>query len=99
MKVLPSMEKFSALGAEARPAPTNAPVKPCVVEMGNPRKLASRTVAPAPPATASTNWGDPTMASGTSPFPEKFRINVCAKNRAVRLPKNVATVAQEMAAR
>ena len=38
----------------AQPAPIRPPTSPCVVETGIPIRVASRTVSPAPSATAAT---------------------------------------------
>src|SRR5882672_9133968 len=96
-KFLPSAAKFTLLVPVTRPAPTSAPVRPCVVEIGKPSRVARMTVVPAPNATARRNSGCAVSASGTSPLPENFFSNDCARKMAAMLPVPVVIVAHEIA--
>ena len=64
-------------------APVRAPTKPWVVETGNPRTVASMTVAPAPNKTASRKSSEVAIASGTIPLPEATALGVFAGIRAI----------------
>src|SRR3989338_8165469 len=93
-KFLPKVEKPKSVPIAINPAPTRAPVKLCVVDIGIPVKVANKTVALAPKATANRNSGVPIKASGTSPFPLKVLTNSVAKKKAATEPANVVIVAQ-----
>src|SRR5687768_5795946 len=95
---VPSVAKFTCVPAAVRPAPTSPPTKPCVVEPGNPVKVANITVNPAPNPTANTNCGDTANVSGTNPLAEKFWSRLSARNNEVIDPANIEIVAQLIAA-
>ena len=76
-----------------------APVKACVVEIGNPVSVARITVSPAPAATARTKYSEPTNWSGTIPLPLNFFSSVCARKIDVIDPAKVVIVAHEIAVR
>src|ERR1041385_4837114 len=80
-----------------RPAPTSAPVRPWVVEIGKPSSVARITVHPAARATAKRNCGWEVRTSGTRPLPENFLRSDCARKIAAMLPAPVVIVAQVMA--
>ena len=52
--------KFTAAPTATIPQPMMAPVNACVVEIGNPVRVARITVRPAPAATARTKYSEPT---------------------------------------
>jgi hypothetical protein len=76
-----------------------APVMPCVVEIGKPRRVARITVVAAPRATARRNCSEPTSVSGTRPLPENFFSKACARKIDAIDPANVVIVAQLIAVR
>jgi hypothetical protein len=96
-KELPKTAKFTWVPTAIKPAPTRAPVKLCVVDMGKPVTVAIITVIAEPIATAVRNSGEIETASGTRPLPEKVFTSVCAKNTEHTEPANVVTVASQMA--
>jgi hypothetical protein len=96
-KADPNTPRLSSSPAATKPPPTNAPVKPCVVEMGKPSSAARITVMPAPVPTASRKIGEAASASGTSPLPEKALMSASAKKTDATQPKNVAIVASVIA--
>src|ERR1700693_3235224 len=91
-KADPSTERFSSDPAAINPAPTSAPVKACVVEIGKPRTVASMTVEAAPAATAVRKFGDADTASGTRPLPENACTSASARNTEQTQPASVASV-------
>ena len=98
-KPLPKDCTLTSLPAATMPLPMIAPVNACVVETGNPVSAAAMTVAPAPSATASRKCSEPTIWSGTRPFPENLVSSFCAKNMETIDPPDVVTVAHAMAMR
>ena len=56
-KVFPSMLKLMPCGEARSPAPTSAPIKECVVDIGKLRYVASSTVAAAAKATDRPKFG------------------------------------------
>src|ERR1700686_5411785 len=90
---LPRAENATSPQAALRPAPTRAPVRACVVEMGMPVKVAINTVKPAPSATARRKVGCRVTSSGTSPLPLKLSTKPCARTNAKKEPARVATAA------
>ncbi len=94
-----SVEKATPVGEQTRPAPTSAPIKAWVVEIGKPKRVASKMVAAAPPPTASMNCGWPTSEASISPLPEKVLISAPASRIAVNDPASVVIVAQPSAIR
>ena len=69
------------------------------VEIGNPVRVATMTVMPAPTATARRKYSEVTSWSGTRPLPENFFKRVWAKNIEQIEPEKVVMVAQRMAVR
>ena len=57
-KELPKTAKLTPVPMATKPAPTRAPVRLCVVEMGKPVTVAIMTVIAEPIATAVRNSGD-----------------------------------------
>ena len=83
----------------ANALPSKAPKRLWVVEMGRPRRVAVKTVNPAPRTTAAMNSGAAISWSGTSPLPVKTVMSSLARKAADRDPRNVVTVAQARAVR
>jgi hypothetical protein len=96
-KELPKTAKLTWVPTATKPAPTSAPVKLCVVDIGKPVTVAIITVIAEPIATAVRNSGEIETASGTKPFPEKVFTSVCAKNIEPTEPANVVMVASQIA--
>jgi hypothetical protein len=96
-KELPKTAKLTFVPMATKPAPTRAPVRPCVVEMGKPVTVATITVIAQPIATAVRNSGEIEIASGTNPFPEKVFTRACAKNIEAIEPAKVVIVAHLIA--
>ncbi len=96
-KELPKTAKLTWAPTAKKPAPTRAPVKLCVVDMGKPVTVAIMTVIAEPIATAVRNSGAIETASGTRPFPENVFTSVCAKKIELTEPANVVTVASRIA--
>ena len=74
--VFPKLLKLTLGPTAIKPAPINAPTKPCVVDIGKPNLVAIKTVVPAANATDKTKFTECAISSGTNPLPEKFLINV-----------------------
>ncbi len=77
--------------------PNRPPTRLWVVEIGNPKRVAVSTVAPAPIPTAIRKYTVPATSSGTRPLPEKLLTRLWAKKIAHNDPRNVARVAIVMA--
>ena len=82
--------------AATKPQPIMEPSNPCVVEIGNPRRVARMTVQPAPIATARRKYSDPVKASGMSPLPENFFRSAWARKMEAIEPARVVSVAQRI---
>ena len=92
-KVLPSRVMLTAVPNSMSPAPTSAPVRAWVVEMGKPVRVAANTVSAAPSATTARNSGWAAAASGTSPFAENAFTSLSATTTERSEPAIVVTVA------
>src|SRR6266849_10256317 len=69
----------------------------CVVEIGRPSLAASRTVQPAPSATATRKGSCVAMAGSSSFVPLNFAARALPTQSAVSEPRNVKPVAQAIA--
>jgi hypothetical protein len=98
-KFFPKLEnpKFSPIAIH--PAPTRAPVKLCVVEIGTPKFAVTKTVSPAPRITEARKAGFAITESGTNPLPLKVFTSFSAKKKAMIEPARVVAVAQARALR
>ena len=76
------------------PAPTKAPMREWVVEIGIPSTVASITVLAAPTPIAIINSGFEMMAEDTRPFPLNALISPFERYIEKSDPKNVVAVAQ-----
>ena len=95
--LLPRTEKLTSIPTAMIPLPTRAPVRLCVVEIGIPRIAASKTVVPAPNATAALKSGEEATKSGTNPLPVKLLTRVFARKMELTEPSSVVIVARRIA--
>src|SRR3972149_7837104 len=95
-KALPRTAKLTCEPTATKPAPTRAPVRLWVVEIGNPVIVATITVIAAPIATAVRNSGAVAMLWGTKPLPEKVFTSPYATNIEASEPANVVIVAHQI---
>ncbi len=92
-KLSHSAPQFTALiPFDASPAPTKAPTRPCVVDTGKPRRVASMQVSAAPSATGKTKYCEVARASGTSPLPPNVFMSPSDSHSAARAPARVVSV-------
>src|SRR3990167_708046 len=96
-KTLPKTAKLTCEPTAIKPAPTRAPVRLWVVEIGNPVIVATITVMAVPIATAVRNSGAVEILWGTKPLPEKVFTRPYAKNTEASEPANVVKVAHQIA--
>ncbi len=75
----------------------SAPVRPCVVDTGRPKNVASNTVSPAPKATEPRKTREVATASGTRPFAENVLTSPAASTSVSSDPTSCATVARASA--